>query len=105
VIQRRRVPTPLRQSLERLMADMGAPEIDATTEIIKAWPELMGPELATRVQAVAVKGSVLLVRVEDPAWASQITWLEAQLLERIEGLVGPGKITKVQVRVRPNEYR
>jgi hypothetical protein len=41
----------------------------------------------------------LLVRVDDPAWASQIAWLEAQLLDRINGLVGPGRITSVKATV------
>jgi hypothetical protein len=41
------------------------------------------------------------VSVDDPAWASQISWLETQLLERIDGMVGPGRITAVRVRVEP----
>ena len=57
------------------------------------------PRLAERIQAVAVRGPELLVAVNDPAWASQVAWLEAQLLERIERLVGPGRITSVRVRV------
>jgi len=96
-----RGPVPLRRSLERLLAGMGAPKIDDTMMIIEQWPEIVGARLADRIEAVAVSGSELLVAVHDPAWASQVTWLEAQLLERIEVLVGPGKITSVRVRVQP----
>ena len=94
-------PVPIRLSLERLMAGLGSPEIKATATIIERWPEIVGPELARGVVAVAVRGSELLVRVEDPAWASQLAWLEARLLERIAALVGPGRITAVRVRVAP----
>jgi hypothetical protein len=80
---------------------MGAPKIDDTMMIIEQWPEIVGARLADRIEAVAVSGSELLVAVHDPAWASQVAWLEAQLLERIEVLVGPGKITSVRVRVQP----
>ena len=92
-------PRPLKQGLERLLDGLGAPEIDAVTTLIERWPEVVGPELASRVRAVAVRGSELVVRVDDPAWASQIAWLESQLLERIADLVGPGRITAVKARV------
>ena len=94
-------PRPLRQGLERLLDGLGAPEIDAVATLVERWPEVVGPELASQVRAVAVRGSELVVRVEDPAWASQIAWLESQLLERIAALVGPGRITVVKARVAP----
>ena len=62
---------------------------------------VVGESLAARIKAVAVRGSELLVSVDDPAWASQISWLETQLLERIDGIIGPGRITAVRVRVEP----
>ena len=96
-----RGPVPIRRSLERLLAGMGAPQIDDTMTIIEQWPEIVGARLAERIEAVAVSGSELLVAVHDPAWASQVSWLEAQLLERIGDLIGPGKITSVRVRVQP----
>ena len=76
---------------------------NATTTIIDAWPDIVGPELASRIVAVAVRGPELVVRVEDPAWASQLGWLEQQLLARIEALVGPGRITSVIARVAPRD--
>lgn len=94
-------PLPLRQSLERLLDGLGAPEIDAVTTLIDRWPDVVGPELASRVRAVAVRGSELVVKVDDPAWASQISWLESRLLKRIDDLVGPGRITVVSARVVP----
>ena len=94
-------PRPLRQGLERLLDGLGTPDIDAVATLVERWPEVVGPELASRVRAVAVRGSELVVRVEDPAWASQIAWLESRLLERIADLVGPGRITVVKARVAP----
>ncbi|MEC8947555.1 MAG: DUF721 domain-containing protein [Actinomycetota bacterium] len=98
---RRSGPVPLRQTLERLLAGLGAPDIDSTTLVVERWPEVVGEELATHVRAVAVRGSELVVGVDDPAWASQVAWLEARLLERLDVLVGRGTITAVKVRVEP----
>ena len=67
--------------------------------LLDRWPEVVGESLAARIKAVAVRGSELLVSVDDPAWASQISWLETQLLERIAGIIGSGRITAVRVRV------
>ena len=98
-----RGPTPIRKSLERLLAGMGSPEIDSVVTLMDRWPEVVGDRLSERIRAVAVRGSELLVSVDDPAWASQISWLEAQLLERIAGIVGPDRITAVRVRVEPRQ--
>mgnify|MGYP000878732111 CR=1 FL=1 len=92
-------PRLIRQSLERLLHGLGAPDIKAVTTLVERWPEVVGPELASGIKAVAVRGSELVVKVEDPAWASQIAWLESRLLERITDLVGPGRITVVKARV------
>ena len=69
--------------------------------LLDRWPEVVGEGLASRLKAVAVRGSELLVGVDDPAWASQISSLETHLLERIDGIIGPGRITAVRVRVEP----
>ena len=92
-------PKPLKRALERLLGGLGSPEIDVMSTLVGSWPTIIGPELASRVKAVAVRGSELVVQVEDPGWASQIAWLESRLLERIEALVGPGQITAVKARV------
>lgn len=98
-------PRPLRQSLERLLDGLGAPEIDAVATLVDRWPEVVGQELASRIKTVAIRGSELVVKVEDPGWASQIAWLESQLLARIVELVGPDRITAVRVRVVPQSER
>ena len=98
-------PIRLRKPLERLLTGLGAPDIDSTTLVMERWPEVVGEEIAIRIRAVAVRGSELIVGVDDPAWASQIAWLEATLLERIDALVGPGTITAVRVRVEPKTGR
>ena len=94
-------PQLLRQSLEHLLKGLGASEIDAMSTLVDRWSEVVSPELASRVRAVAVRGTEFVVEVEDPGWASQIDWLESRLLERIADLVGPGCITAVRARVAP----
>ena len=91
-------PIHLRSVLEQLLKDFGTPEIKVVTSVVDQWQEIVGVELAKMVSAVAVRGSELIVQVDDPAWASQISWLEKQLLDKIESLVGEEKITSIRVR-------
>jgi predicted nucleic acid-binding Zn ribbon protein len=88
----------LRSVLEQLLKDFGTPDITTVTSIIDQWEEIVGSDLATKISAVAISGSELIVRVDDPAWASQISWLENQLLDKITRLIGEEKITSIRVR-------
>tara|TARA_B100001250_G_scaffold183518_1_gene157969 strand:- start:2979 stop:3278 length:300 start_codon:yes stop_codon:yes gene_type:complete len=94
-------PVHLRSVLEQLLKDFGTPDIRVVTSIVDQWEEVVGIDLAAKISAVAVSGSELIVRVDDPAWASQINWLEKQLLDKITNLVGEEKITSIRVRTTP----
>ena len=94
-------PVHLRSVLEQLLKDFGSPDITVVTSIVDQWEEVVGIDLATKISAVAISGSELIVRVDDPAWASQINWLEKQLLDKITSLVGEEKITSIRVRTTP----
>ena len=91
-------PIHLRSVLEQLLKDFGTPEIKVVTSVVDQWQEIVGVDLAKKVSAVAVSGAELIVQVDDPAWARQISWLEKQLLDKIESLVGEEKITSIRVR-------
>ena len=91
-------PVHLRSVLEQILKDFGTPDITTVTSIIDQWEEIVGSDLATKISAVAISGSELIVRVDDPVWASQISWLENQLLDKITRLVGEEKITSIRVR-------
>jgi predicted nucleic acid-binding Zn ribbon protein len=43
---------------------------------------------------------VLTVDVDDPAWASQLGYLEHDLLARLAGRLGEGVVGSIRYRVR-----
>lgn len=94
-------PVHLHFVLEQLLKDFGTPDISVVTSIVDQWEEVVGSDLAAKISAVAISGSELIVRVDDPAWASQIKWLEKQLLDKITKLVGDEKVTSIRVRTTP----
>lgn len=94
-------PVHLRSVLEQILKDFGTPDIEVVTSIVDQWQDVVGVDLAAKISAVAVSGSELIVRVDDPVWASQISWLESQLLDKITRLIGEEKITAIRVRTTP----
>jgi len=63
------------------------------------WEDAVGAAVAAHVQPVKLDGTTLIVEVDDPAWATQLRFLEATLRERLLEVAG-ATIVKVEVRVR-----
>jgi hypothetical protein len=43
---------------------------------------------------------VLVVGVDEPIWHTQLTYLQADLIDRLNSVAGAGAVTRVEVRVR-----
>ena len=93
-------PQPLAESLERLLAAMEAPPVDAVAAVFSRWPEIVGPDLAEHCRPVSVSGEALAIAADDAVWASELQWLEAKLVERLAAVTGTDRFRTVTVRVR-----
>ena len=62
------------------------------------WEEAVGDALAAHVQPVKLDGTTLVVQVDDPAWATQLKFLESTLKERLAEIAG-ATIERIDVRV------
>jgi len=88
-------PRSVGESLGRVSAALG---IDPA--LLVEWPQLVGPALAAHTRPRALRAGTLVVAVDDPAWATQLRWLEADLVARLGELVGPDRVVRIEVRVR-----
>lgn len=98
-------PTPIGTSLDRVLGYLKAPAARTVKTVFSEWPELAGPQLAAHAQPIALRDGELVVEVDDPAWASQLRWLEPELRLRLEALPGAPRIDRIRFRLRPNESR
>jgi predicted nucleic acid-binding Zn ribbon protein len=62
------------------------------------WEEAVGEALALHVQPVKLDGTTLVVKVDDPAWATQLKFLEGTLRTRLREVAG-ATIERIEVRV------
>ncbi len=96
-------PTPperLGATLEQLVRHLGWGPRTATVGVIADWERVVGPDIAAHARAVSSDGTTLVVAVDDPAWATQLRWLEADLLARLATETGV-RFERLAVRVRP----
>lgn len=96
----RHAPQPLSSALDRVLAGLGAPPADVLTRVGECWGELVGAEAAVFAEPVAVEAGTLVMTVREAAWVAQMRWLEAEILRRAQALLGPGVVTRVEVRQR-----
>ena len=76
-----------------------APAAAAIGGVFGRWDEAVGPVVAAHAQPVKLDGTRLVVEVDDPAWATQLRFLEADLRTRLIEVTG-AVVEQFDVRVR-----
>lgn len=93
-------PERLDATLERLVTHLGWAPKTAAVGVLADWERVVGPAIAQHARAVSTDGTTLVVAVDDPAWATQLRWLEPDLLRRLAEETG-ARFERLSVRVRP----
>lgn len=68
--------------------------------VLYAWHLMAGPRLA-RTRAECVRGNTLIVRVATAPWANQLSYLRADLLERLRATPGAEWIQELRFTIGP----
>jgi hypothetical protein len=88
-------------ALDRLLRGLGAPPADALARLVDEWPAVVGRAVAAHATVAGVERGRLVVEVDEAAYATHVRFLDRPVREWLDGLFGPGAITRVDVRVRP----
>ena len=78
-----RDPKGLESVLDSLTAAMGWESPLAKSELLVAWPALVGEEVAAHAQPESVEDGQLTVRCDSTAWAQQLRAMRTTVLARI----------------------
>ena len=89
------------EAVRRLMPPPGADQapISSPAAVLARWEEIAGPTLARHVHPLRVSGEVLVVAVDEPAWATQVRTLSGTLLARVGEITGHAP-TRLDITVR-----
>ena len=78
-----RDPRGLGEVIDGLTTRMGWTSSLARSELLLAWPELVGAETAAHADPVGIDDGVLTVRCDSTAWATQLRLMRTQLTSAI----------------------
>jgi predicted nucleic acid-binding Zn ribbon protein len=92
-------PVALGDALARVRSELGLPESDVLGRLETRWPDIVGEPVAAHARLVALRDGVLTVAVDSPPWATQLTYLERDVVERATAVVGAGSVRAIAVRV------
>lgn len=96
-----RPPRRIGESLGPVTQALGGKAGEAMIALVNRWPELVGPTLAAHSRPLRLSSGNLTVAVDQPAWATEIRWFEADLRARVEQALGPGVVERLTVTVKP----
>lgn len=96
-------PQRIGDALDAVMKGLGAPSASGVHQVFDHWDEVVGESLAARTRPLKIDGSRLVLAVDEPAIATHVRFLEAELLQRLAALLGEGRVTALDLRVGPKK--
>lgn len=90
----------LSSALERLHTTMGLARPDTVRVLERHWTSLLGSELAQGCHLEAVRGTELVVSVDDPAVAEHLRWSARDLCAAVNAVCDGEVVDELTVRVR-----
>ena len=81
------------------MGTLRAPSVDVLDTVFNRWAEIVGEDVAAHSRPLSIDGETLVIVASDPTWASELRWLENEVLSRLTEVSGSGRVSKVNVRV------
>ncbi|MDA8380074.1 MAG: DUF721 domain-containing protein [Actinomycetota bacterium] len=93
-----RDPRRVKEILDAALKRAGGESASVLAMITAKWPDVVGDDVAQRCVPVALDGPRLVVRVDDPAWATQMRLLTTQILGGLHQIDGAQSVTGIEVR-------
>lgn len=87
---------PLGQVLKGVISRLGLEKRLKEEQAALVWPKVAGVHVARRTTGVKVKDGVMYVTLTTSAWAHQLSYLKAGLLQKINGELGEPVIKDIR---------
>lgn len=92
-------PIPVTDALDGLLRSLrggaGRAEVGG---VFGRWEDAVGTALAANVRPVRLERGMLLVEVDDPAWATEVRFMSDDLRARLAEVTGV-EVERIEVRV------
>lgn len=71
-------------------------KIDEGT-VLASWESIVGADIAAHAQPTELTDGVLFVRAESTAWATQLRYVQAQIIAKIAAAIGHGVVKSLRI--------
>ncbi len=95
-------PVPIGDALAEVGSELGLPDPAVFALLHTRWTDLVGENTARHARLRSLREGVLLVAVDAPEWATQLRYVEPEVLRQSAALVGPGVVRKMRLIVDPD---
>lgn len=92
-------PVSVGDAAAMIGAELGLADPRSFGRLTAAWSEIVGEAIAQHSRVRGIRNGVLEVAVDGAVWATQLRYLEADLVERASRLVGASVVTAVRVSI------
>lgn len=94
-------PLPLQNTLDDFVRSMcgGGSSARSMSSLFSRWTDAVGQTVADHARPVKLDGERLLVEVDEPGWATQLRFLEADVIERLRYVAGL-QVSRFDIRVK-----
>jgi predicted nucleic acid-binding Zn ribbon protein len=90
----------LNEGLSKVAAELNLDDPDDVAAVMAAWSEAVGEAVAAHVRPRRLQDGELLVEVDAPVWATQLRYLEEDVIRRLGRKVRPGVVKSIRPVVR-----
>jgi len=91
---------PSAQRLSDLTQRVLKKELQLDGQVVKAWNDLLDPNLTAHAQPVGLRKGTLFVNVDSSAWLSEIVrYRRREILERLQHTFGRELVVKISFRI------
>jgi predicted nucleic acid-binding Zn ribbon protein len=94
-------PRPLGDGLDQVLRSLGAPKASALRTVFTEWHLVVGADIAAHAKPLSLEEGRLLIGVDEPGWATQLRYLNVEILSQLAAALGEGVVTRIDVRVLP----
>lgn len=91
----------LSDELDALLRRLGSESTTVVAGIFSNWGQLVGDTVAQHASPIKLELGRLLVEVDEPAWATQMHFLESEIIRKLSASTG-NTINGIDVRVKRN---
>jgi predicted nucleic acid-binding Zn ribbon protein len=93
-------PVPLRESMDVVVQGLrGGGSARSMGSLFSRWTDAVGEVVAGHARPVKLDGDRLLVEVDEPGWATQLRFLELDVIERLRAVAGL-EVSRFDIRVK-----